>query len=53
MWYQFNEKGECVSSASAKVAPIDGITSVWCDTVYDDVQNLRLIDGKVVHILQS
>ena len=50
MWYQFNEKGECVSSASAKVAPIDGITSVRCDTVYYDIQNLRLIDGEVVYI---
>lgn len=27
-----------------------GIISVWSDEVYDDIENLRLIDGKVVHI---
>ena len=50
MWYQFNEKGECVSSASAKVAPMDGIVSVWCDAVYNDIQNVRLVNGKVIHV---
>ena len=50
MWYLFSEIGKCIGTANVKVAPIDGITSVWCDTVYYDVQNLRLIEGKVVHI---
>lgn len=27
-----------------------GIISVWCDEIYDDIENLRLIDGKVAHI---
>ena len=49
MYYQFRN-GICVSSSTGKIAPMDGITSVWCDEIYDDIKNLRLIDGKVVHI---
>ena len=50
MYYQFNAEGVCVSSSSFPIEPMPGITSVWCDEVYDGIQNLRLIDGKVVHI---
>lgn len=27
-----------------------GIVSVWSDEIYNDIENLRLIDGKVVRI---
>lgn len=27
-----------------------GIISVWSDEIYNDIENLRLIDGKVVRI---
>lgn len=50
MYYQFNASGECVSSSTGAIEPIQGIVSVWCDVVYNDIWNLRLIDGKVVCI---
>lgn len=50
MWYQFDLQGRCVSTCSEAIVPMDGIISVWCDEIYDDIENLRLIDGKVVHI---
>lgn len=50
MYYQFNSQGECISSCTGQIAPIQGIISVWCDIVYEDIWNLRLVDGKVVHI---
>lgn len=50
MYYQFNAQGECISSSTGAIAPMQGIISVWCDTVYDDIWNVRLVDGKVVHI---
>ena len=49
MWYQF-ENGVCVSSSTGKVAPMDGVVSIWCDEVYSDIQNLRLVNGKVIHV---
>lgn len=50
MWYQFDTQGECVSTSTGEIAPMQGITSVWCDEAYEDLKNLRLVDGKVVHI---
>lgn len=50
MWYQFDLGGKCVSTSTGKVAPMPGITSVWCDEIYYDIENVRLVDGKVVHI---
>lgn len=50
MYYQFNSQGVCVSSCTGQIAPMPGIVSVWCDIVYEDIQNLRMVDGKVVHI---
>ena len=49
MYYQF-KNGICVSSSTGAIEPMQGVISVWCDTVYEDIENLRLIDGKVVHI---
>ena len=49
MWYQFNYAGQCVSTCTGKIAPMPGIISVWCDEVYSDIENVYLIDGKVVH----
>ena len=50
MWYQFDMQGKCVSTSTAEIEPIAGVISVWCDDVYTDIENLRLINGKVVHI---
>jgi hypothetical protein len=49
MYYQF-KNGECVSTSSYPIAPMQGVISVWCDEVYMDIENLRLINDKVVHI---
>ena len=51
MWYHFDSNGNCVCSSSGEINPVDEIVaSVWCDTKYDDIYNLRLIDGEVVYI---
>lgn len=50
MWYQFNENGECISSCTAKVAPIDGVVSVNVQEEYPDIKNVRLINGEVYHL---
>jgi hypothetical protein len=49
MYYQFKGE-ECVSTSSYPIAPMTGIVSVWCDAVYTDIENLRLINGNVVHV---
>ena len=49
MYYQFRN-GKCVSSSTGAIEHMQGIISVWCNEVYTDIENLRLIDGKVVHI---
>ena len=49
MYYQF-KNGICISASSYPIAPVAGVISVWCDEVYTDIENLRLIDGEVVHI---
>ena len=49
MWYQF-KNGICISTSSFEPAREAGIISVWSDEVYNDIENLRLIDGKVVRI---
>ena len=49
MYYQF-KNGVCISTSSYPVEPIAGVISVWCDEVYTDIENLRLINGEVVHI---
>ena len=51
MYYQFDSQGVCVSSCTGQIEPMQGIISVWCDTVYTDISNLRLINGKVVNII--
>lgn len=50
MWYLFNTEGACAGTANGPIAPMDGITCVHSDTVYEDVDNIRLIDGEVVYI---
>ena len=51
MWYHFDSNGNCVCSSSGKINPVDEIVaSVWCDTKYDDIYNVRLVDGKVEHV---
>lgn len=49
MYYQF-QNGICISTSSYPIVPIAGVISVWCDEVYTDIENLRLINGKVVHV---
>lgn len=49
MYYQF-KNGICISTSSYPIAPMQGVISVWCDEVYTDIENLRLINGEVVHI---
>lgn len=50
MWYHFDVNGNCVCSSSSEINPMDNIVeSVWNDTEYDDIYNLRLIDGNLVH----
>ena len=49
MWNQFKD-GVCVSTSSYPITPMAGVVSVWCDKVYTDLENLRLVDGKVVHV---
>lgn len=49
MYYQF-KNGVCISTSSFESAREAGIVSVWSDEIYNDIENLRLIDGKVVHI---
>lgn len=50
MYYQFNERGECESSCTGKVEPEAGMVSVWCEEIYTDIENLRLVNGKVVYV---
>ena len=50
MYYQFNSQGECVSSCTGAIAPMQGIVSVWCDEEYSDIQNLKLVNGEVYHL---
>lgn len=51
MWYHFNSQGNCVCTSNVKIATMSSITdSVWCDTKYDDIYNVRLVDGKVEHV---
>ena len=49
MYYQF-KNGECVSTSSYPTAPMQGVTSVWCDVIYTDIENLRLKNGSVIHV---
>ena len=49
MYYQFDKQGKCVSTSTGEIEPMDGIVSVWCDEVYNDLKNIFLVDGKVVY----
>ncbi len=46
MWYGFNEKGECLFSASDKVKGEAGTTVVEAEKEYD-ISSIRLIDGEI------
>lgn len=51
MWYHFDSQGNCVCSSSGDISAMDGVvSSLWCDAVYEDVYNVRLVDGKVEHV---
>ena len=52
MYYQF-KNGICVSTSTFEPAFEVGIISVWCDEVYTDIGNLRLINGQVVHVVEG
>ena len=53
MWYQFDDEGECVSSSTGEVEIEENIISVYCGTTYSDIENVRLVNGNVVHIGQE
>ena len=50
MYYQFNSDGKCVSNCTGEIEPMEGITSVYCEGKYDDIENVKLIDGAVYHL---
>ena len=50
MYYQFNSTGRCVSTSTGPIEPMDGIISIYCKEVYNDIGNVRLINGEVYHI---
>ena len=50
MYYQFNAQGECVSSCTGAIEPMQDIISVWCDAEYSDLQNIKLINSEVYHL---
>ena len=49
MYYQFKD-GECVASATFEPAAEAGTETRWSDAEYTDIENVRLINGEVVHI---
>ncbi len=46
MWYGFNEKGECLFSASDKVKEEAGIRIIEAEKEYD-ISSIILIDGEI------
>ena len=50
MYYQFNRSGVCTSSSTHPTADEEGIISVYNALIYNDIENLRLINGEVVHL---
>lgn len=37
-------------TCTGKTEPIDGITVVYSDKIYNDISLLRLVDGKIVEV---
>lgn len=50
MYYQFDTAGKCVSTSTGAIEPMDGIISIYCKEVYNDISNIKLINGEVYHI---
>lgn len=50
MYYFFREDGTCCMTCTGKTEPIDGITVVYSDKIYNDISLLRLVDGKIVEV---
>lgn len=50
MYYFFNENCECIANCNGPTEPIDGITVVYSDKIYNDISLLRLVDGKIIEV---
>ena len=50
MYYFFNTENECIGTCTGATEPIDGITVVYSEKIYNDISLLRLVDGKIVEV---